>query len=109
MVSSNRRDFLKGLGVLAAAPVAGGCASSVPGISAGRSPNGRLRVAVIGCGGIGKSTDIPGMAAHKAVEMAAFCDVDANYLAQARRSSRRRGSTATGANCWPPRATASTR
>ena len=53
-MKSNRREFLKGLGVLAAVPVAGGCASSAPGISAGRSPNGRLRVATIGCGGIGK-------------------------------------------------------
>ena len=75
-MKSNRREFLKGLGLMAAVPVVGGCASTVPGISSGRSPNGRLRVATIGCGGIGKGADIPGFASHKCVEMAAFCDVD---------------------------------
>ena len=79
-MNSNRRNFLKGMGVLAAAPVVGGCASTTPGISAGRSPNGRLRVAIIGCGGIGKGADIPGIASHRCVEMAAFCDVDLKML-----------------------------
>ena len=80
-MESNRRNFLQGLGTLAVMPVAGGCVSSNPEVSAVRSPNSRLRVAVIGCGGIGKSTDIPGVASHKAVEMSAFCDVDRTMLA----------------------------
>ena len=52
-MKSNRREFLKGLGALAAAPAAGGCVSSVPGVAATRSPNGRLRVAA----GIGITDD----------------------------------------------------
>ena len=76
--SVNRRDFI-GLG---AAFAVAGCRSwrgGFPAITAVRSPNGLLRHASIGCGNKGAS-DIMAICDHKMIEMAAFCDVDANYL-----------------------------
>lgn len=74
----NRRTFL---GLSLAAGAAGfldGC-KSVPGLAAGRSACGKLRLGSIGCGSQGKS-DIKDLATHKRVEMAAFCDVDETML-----------------------------
>ncbi len=79
----NRRDFI-GLG---AAFAAAGCQSwkgGFPAITAVRSPNGMLRHMSVGCGNKGWS-DILSICTHKMIEMAAFCDVDANYLAQAKK------------------------
>ena len=79
----NRRDFI-GLG---AAFTLAGCKSwkgGFPAITAVRSPNGLLRHMSIGCGNKGWS-DILDICTHKTIEMAAFCDVDANYLAQAKK------------------------
>ena len=77
----NRRGFI-GLG----AAFAAGCQSwrgGFPAITAVRSPNGLLRHAAIGCGNMAWS-DINSLCTHKMIEMAVFCDVDANYLAQAK-------------------------
>jgi predicted dehydrogenase len=79
----NRRDFI-GLGT---AFTLAGCKSwkgGFPAITAVRSPNGMLRHMSIGCGNKGWS-DILDICTHKTIEMSAFCDVDANYLAQAKK------------------------
>ena len=79
----NRRGFI-GIG---AAFAAAGCRSwkgGCPAITAVRSPNGLLRHMSIGCGNKGWS-DILSICDHKMIEMAAFCDVDANYLDRARK------------------------
>ena len=80
--TTSRRGFI-GMG---AAFAAAGCRSwkgAFPAITAVRSPNGLLRHMSIGCGNKGWG-DILSTCDHKMVEMAAFCDVDANYLAQAK-------------------------
>ena len=76
----NRRTFLGWTAAAGASGLMGGCASAVPGLAAGRSANGRLRIASIGCGSIGRGSDIPGLASHKRVEMCAFCDVDLRQM-----------------------------
>ncbi len=79
----NRRNFI-GIG---AAFAAAGCRSwkgGFPAITAVRSPNGLLRHASIGCGNR-PWADINELCTHKMIEMAAFCDVDSNYLAQAKK------------------------
>jgi predicted dehydrogenase len=47
------------------------------------SPNGKLRTAHIGVGGMGAS-DLGSIASHGQVEVAALCDVDADRLAEAK-------------------------
>ena len=73
-----RRSFLAAGGCFTLA----GCAG-FPAITSTRSPNGRVRHAAIGCGNMAWS-DINDFCTHPNIEMAAFCDVDANYLAQAK-------------------------
>ena len=80
--SINRRSFI-GLG---AAFAAAGCRSwcgGFPAITAVRSPNGMLRHMSIGCKNRARG-DINELRTHKMIEMAAFCDVDATYLAWAK-------------------------
>ena len=65
----NRREFIeRGLGV-------GLGVFAMPGVVSARSPNGKIRHASIGVGGMGGS-DIQQIAAHPDVEIAAICDVD---------------------------------
>lgn len=72
----NRRNFL-GLTATAGAASLSGCVTGEgPAVTSGRSPNGKLRIGVIGCGGIARGEDIPGLASHKRAEMVAFCDID---------------------------------
>src|SRR5690554_6409971 len=47
------------------------------------SPNGKLRTAHIGVGGMG-AADLSSIASHPHVEVAALCDVDADRLASAK-------------------------
>ena len=78
-----RRGFI---GIGAAFAVAG-CQSwkgGFPAITAVRSPNGLLRHACIGTGNMAWG-DIGSFRTHPKIEMAAFCDVDANYLARVRK------------------------
>ena len=78
----DRRTFI-GAG---AAFALGGCRSwdgGFPAITAVRSPNGMLRHMSIGCGNRARG-DINEICDHKMIEMAAFCDVDATYLAWAK-------------------------
>ena len=80
----NRRQFFTGAGsagLLAAA----GCRSGAgfPAITSVRSPNSLVRHLSIGCGNRAWG-DIKEICTHPSVEMAAFCDVDSKYLAQAR-------------------------
>ena len=82
MRSFNRREFI-GLGTAFAAC---GCASSkfgVPAITSCASPNGLLRHACIGTGNMAY-WDMHSFATHPRIEMAAFCDVDAEFLAKAK-------------------------
>ena len=78
----NRREFLR-LSGAAGLFTAAGCAG-FPAITSTRSPNGLLRHACIGCGNMAWG-DINSFCTHPKIEMAAFCDVDAKYLEQARK------------------------
>jgi predicted dehydrogenase len=71
----DRRTFL--MGALAA-----GVASAQPfwARPALRSPNGKLRLAAVGCGGMGGS-DLRELVKHPMLEVAALCDIDRNTLA----------------------------
>jgi len=78
----NRRGFI-GAGALFAAA---GCQSwkgGAPAITSTRSPNSLVRHLSIGCGNRAWG-DIKELCTHPSVEMAAFCDVDTKYLAQAK-------------------------
>jgi len=75
----NRRSFFGLTASAGAGALLSGCQSSVPGISAGRSSNGKLRFAVIGTGCQG-SYDIGCFAKHKRIDMCAFCDADLKQL-----------------------------
>ena len=80
--SMNRRQFfgLTGsVGLLGAA----GCAG-FPAITSTRSPNGLLRHACVGVGNKGRD-DWQDLMTHPKIEIAALCDVDANYLAYAKK------------------------
>lgn len=70
-----RRDLLKA-GATAAA------ISCLPTRAIAVSPNGKLRTAHIGVGGMGGG-DLASIASHPKVEVAALCDVDANTLKNA--------------------------
>lgn len=70
--SVTRRDFLKtGAAVTAL--------NLLPSHAWAQSPNGKLRTAHIGVGGMGNS-DLTALASHPQVEVAAMCDVDLNNL-----------------------------
>ncbi|MFO0905443.1 MAG: Gfo/Idh/MocA family oxidoreductase [Pirellulales bacterium] len=69
---SSRRTFLQG--GLAAATLA-----VLPRVAPAVSPNGKLRTAHIGVGGMG-GADLGAIASHAKVEVAALCDVDAGTL-----------------------------
>ena len=74
----NRKDFV-GLGMAFAAA---GCSTwdgGFPAITAVRSPNGLLRHASIGTANMAGG-DIKSLRTHPKIEMAAFCDVDAQFL-----------------------------
>ena len=73
MLTITRRDFLR----TAAAGLA-----ALPLWARASSPNGRLRTAHIGVGGMGRG-DLDSVAGHRDVEVVALCDVDANHLAAA--------------------------
>ena len=76
----NRKDFI-GLGMAFAAS---GCSTwdgGFPAITAVRSPNGLLRHASIGTANMAGG-DIKSLRTHPKIEMAAFCDVDAKFLAR---------------------------
>lgn len=70
-----RRDFLKTSAALASTTLL------LRGANAA-SPNGRLRTAHIGIGGMG-GADLNAVASHPQVEVAAICDVDRSNLDQA--------------------------
>ena len=74
--SIRRREFLQ----------AGAAFTTVSLLSPGAyalSPNGKLRTAHIGSGGMGGS-DLRSVSSHPNVEVAALCDVDLNKLNQAK-------------------------
>ncbi len=64
----NRRDFLKASAAFAAFNI-------LPSAAQGVSPNGKLRTAHIGVGGMG-GADLNSISSHRMVEVAALCDVD---------------------------------
>ena len=71
-----RRDFVKGAAALSSIAFLPGCATSKV------APNGRLRTAHIGVGGMG-GADLKSISSHALVDVTALCDVDANNLAAA--------------------------
>lgn len=73
--SFDRRDFLKAGAVLASTTL-------LPLRSRAASPNGRLRTAHIGVGGMG-GADLRSIATHPQVEIAALCDVDLSNVQSA--------------------------
>jgi len=78
----NRRQFLGATGS-AGLFALGGCAG-FPAITSVRSPNSLLRHACIGVGNKGRD-DYRCLMSHPNIEIAAICDVDANFLAAAQR------------------------
>lgn len=68
---SSRRDFLLGAAAVSAAASLASCATGAP--QRARSPNDRLRLGVVGCGGKGLS-DL--QACAKTQDIVALCDVD---------------------------------
>lgn len=79
MNTFNRRQFLTLGSAFGAARVFG-----FPAITSVRSPNGLCRHACIGTGNMAWG-DVNSFRSHPKIEMAAFCDVDANYLARVRK------------------------
>ena len=80
----NRRSFI-GIG---AAFAAAGCQSQkaqkgCPAITSTRSPNSLVRHLSIGCGNRAWG-DVKELCTHPSVEMAAFCDVDSEFLSRAK-------------------------
>ncbi len=78
----NRRSFI-GIG---AAFAAAGCQSKkvgCPAITSTRSPNSLVRHLSIGCGNRAWG-DVKELCTHPSVEMAAFCDVDSEFLSRAK-------------------------
>src|ERR1700736_1198880 len=75
---TNRRRFLKQSAALAAA-AAGGLPFGVPNLLAAGSPNAKLGIAVIGCGGQGGGN--PGLAANE--RLVAMVEVDDKRLGEA--------------------------
>ena len=78
----NRRSFI-GIG---AAFAAAGCQSEksgCPAITSTRSPNSLVRHLSIGCGNRAWG-DVKELCTHPSVEMAAFCDVDSEFLSRAK-------------------------
>jgi len=71
---SSRREFLKSSTAFAGVAI-------LPSAVRAFSPNGKLRTVHVGVGGKGRS-DLSEIASHAGVEVAALCDVDANYLAE---------------------------
>jgi predicted dehydrogenase len=71
----NRRTFL--FGALAASAAAAQPYWARPAL---RSPNGKLRLAAVGCGGMG-GADLGNLIKHAGLEVAALCDVDRKTLA----------------------------
>ncbi|MCO6042504.1 Gfo/Idh/MocA family oxidoreductase [Aeoliella sp. ICT_H6.2] len=70
--SRSRRDFLK-------ATAAVGALGLAPCLARAASPNGKLRTAHIGVGGMGRA-DLNAISSHPQVEVAALCDVDSQRL-----------------------------
>ena len=80
----NRRNLLKA--ALATVPAA----AMLPGyhLSASTRTRENLRLAAVGIGGRGMA-DLSAMSTHKAFQLAAVCDVDKNFFANARSSTRK--------------------
>ena len=72
----NRRTFI--FGALAAGAAVAQPYWARPAL---RSPNGKLRLAAVGCGGMG-SSDLGALIKHPMLEVAALCDIDRNTLAE---------------------------
>ncbi len=72
MIPTNRRQFVKSLGV-----AAGAVSMSALSYSRVWGANERLRIACVGTGGKGWS-DLNGVAASPSVEVAALCDIDSS-------------------------------
>ena len=78
----NRRGFI-GFGTAFAVSGCGTWKGGAPAITSTRNPNSLVRHLSIGCGNRAWG-DVNEIRTHPLVEMAAFCDVDSNYLAQAK-------------------------
>ena len=72
-----RRDFIKNAAAFASVTL-------LPSSVWATIKNGKLRTAHIGVGGMGFS-DLQSIASHPMVEVTAFCDVDSNNLAEAKK------------------------
>jgi len=81
-MKTNRRAFMKLAGSAGLFGLSG--CTGFPAITAVRSPNGLLRHASFGAGNKAWS-DVMDFRTHPKLEMAAFCDVDARFLARAKK------------------------
>ena len=77
MTKLNRRHFIKGSVALASI-------TALPLSVWAQTPDGKLRTAHIGIGGMG-GEDLAAISSHAKVEVTALCDVDSNNLAKAQK------------------------
>src|SRR4051794_13561093 len=88
----SRRRFLKASTFgIAAAGFAGPLV--MRGSAASTAANGKLNLAVVGCGGQGRG-DMGGMLSSGEVNLVALCDPDAGQIAQARNAAGNNGGAA---------------
>ncbi len=78
---TSRRQFLIGGAALGGAAALGACAAGAPTPRRPRSPNDRLRIGIVGCGGEGLSYM---EACARTQDIVALCDVDVGKAANAR-------------------------
>jgi predicted dehydrogenase len=78
-----RRQFIKGLAAVAAAPAVLG--SSSLGLAGTVAPSERVRMGLVGCGIHGAGWNLDQMFANPHQQVVAVCDVDAHHAAEAER------------------------
>lgn len=77
-MKTSRRGFIGGV-------ISAGAALGFPAITSARSPNAKISHACVGSNGMA-GADMRTFAAHPKVEIAAICDVDFNYLRNAKKA-----------------------
>jgi predicted dehydrogenase len=91
-----RRQFIKGLAAVAAAPAVLG--SSSLGLAGTVAPSERVRMGLVGCGIHGAGWNLDQMFANPHQQVVAVCDVDARHAAEAERRVNEHYSKSLGYN-----------
>ena len=80
MARINRREFMKGLSLTAAAVVPMAVPGSALGFDGGVSANERVAMGVVGCGSHSRTWNCPLMLQNPEQQIVAICDPDENNL-----------------------------